>query len=254
MPSVMLALVSSLLLQAPAPPASANVWQGHTAEVEEYLRTAPVVKVEEVPIGVTHPKRAFLQPDGVAKSFAWKPLRPGYYSGYWESYRSEIAAYELDKLLGLNMIPVTVERRVGGDNGAAILWLDGVRSWETVLPLPKPPHWGPQIVRMKMFDNLVGNSDRNKGNMLIDSAWNLYLIDHSRAFVRDRKLPATPLQNVDRALWQRMLALDEATLAERLDKWLDRGQIRAIVQRRDAMKKMIDDLVAKRGEGVFFAP
>jgi hypothetical protein len=250
----MLSLLVTLALlgaaQASAP-ASANIWEARTAEVEEYLRTAPVTKIQEVPIGVTKPRRAFTEPGGLARSFAWKPIRPGLYHGYWESYKSEIGAYELDKRLDLDMVPVVVERRIEGDLGAAVLWLEGVRSWETVLPLPKPPTWGAQLARMKMFDNLVGNNDRNKGNMLIDEAWNLYLIDHSRAFVRDRKLPAE-LQNIDRALWQRMQALDEASLTEALGKWLDRVQIRAILERRDRMQGEIDKLVAKFGERIFF--
>ena len=86
-------------------------------------------------------------------------------SGYFESYKSEIAAYELDKLLGMNMVPVVVERRVENELGAAVMWVEGVRSWESVQPLPKPATWGFQLARMKMFDDLISNSDRNKGNL-----------------------------------------------------------------------------------------
>jgi hypothetical protein len=83
----------------------------------------------------------------------------------------------------------------------------------------------------------------------------LYLIDHSRGFVPDKRLPQPAIfQNVNRALWQRMQALDEAVLTERLGKWIERRQIQAILQRRDAMKKHIDDLVAKQGDKVYFAP
>jgi hypothetical protein len=251
-----IALLVSLALQAPpAQTSPAGGWQPRRAEIEHCLVDAKVEKLEEVPIGVTRPSRAILQDAGCARAFAWKPLRPGMYSGYWESYKSEIAAYEIDKLLELNMVPVAVERKINGISGAAILWLDGVRSWDQILPLPKPPAWPLRLVRMKMFDCLVGNSDRNKGNMLIDEDWNLYLIDHSRAFVGDRRLPPASLfQNVDRALWGRMLAIDEATLQQRVGKWLDARQVRAILQRRDAMKKHIDSLVAKQGEKVFFAP
>ena len=247
------ALAAALTLQAPAP--NANIWRGRTAEVEQCLVDAKVAKLEEVPIGVTKPSRAILQPDACARAFAWKPLRPGLYSGYWESYKSEIAAYELDKVLELNMVPVVVERKVSGVTGAAVLWLYGVRSWDQILPLPKPADWPLKIVRMKMFDCLAGNPDRNKGNMLVDEAWNLYLIDHSRAFVADKNLPKPSIfQNVDRALWQRMLALDEAILTERLGKSLEGRQIRALLQRRDAMKKHIDALVAKQGDKIFFVP
>jgi uncharacterized protein YhaN len=104
---------------------------------------------------------------------------------------------------------------------------------------------------MKMLDDLIGNSDRNKGNLLVDDLWHLYLIDHSRAFVDDQKLPQQ-LQNIDRQLWERMLSLDEAGLTSSLGEWLDARQIRALLKRRDAMKKQIDALVQKNGDKVFF--
>ena len=152
---------------------------------------------------------------------------PGVQNGYFESYKSEIAAYELDKLLGLNMVPVVVERRVNNDLGAAVMWIEGVRSWETVLPLPKPATWDFQLARMKMFDDLISNSDRNKGNLLVDADWHIFLIDHSRAFVTDMKLPQE-LQNIDRKLWERMLALDEPGLKTTMGTWLDGRQIQAL--------------------------
>jgi hypothetical protein len=248
------AFVALLVLawpQAPPKDASANVWQGRNAEIEAFLKTAKVQKVTDIPIGVTRPRRAYLAPGGIVASFAWKPLSPSAQSGYFESYKSEIAAYELDKLLGLNMVPVVVERTLDGDTGAAVLWIEGVRSWETVLPLPKPPSWNQQLARMKMFDNLISNSDRNKGNLLVDDEWHLFLIDHSRAFVPEPKLPQA-LQTIDRRLWERMLALDRATLDTHLGPWLGARQIQALLRRRDLMKAKIDALVAKGGESVFF--
>lgn len=248
---LVLALALLLAPQAPAPRACANVWHDKPADLEAFLKAAPVEKVVELPIGVTRPKRAYLAAGGLAESFAWKPLQPGVKSGYFESYKSEIAAYELDKLLGLNMVPVVVERTVKGDSGAAVLWLEGVRSWESVLPMSKPVSWNRELARMKMFDDLISNSDRNKGNLLVDDDWHLFLIDHSRAFVTDLKLPQE-LQTIDRALWEKMLALDEATLQRTLGQWLDSRQRQAILKRRDAMKKKVDALVAKNGQAVFF--
>ena len=187
--SLLVALLTVLVLQT-APPDNVNIWQGRNAEIEQCLAEAKVARLEDVPIGVTKPRRAMLEPGGCARAFAWKPLQPAYYSGFWESYKSEVAAYELDKALELNMVPVVVERKVNGLTGAAILWLYGVRSWEQILPLPKPAAWPLQLVRMKMFDCLIGNGDRNKGNMLVDQAWNLYLIDHSRGFVHGQAAAA----------------------------------------------------------------
>lgn len=252
--TLLVALLVLALPQAqvqPQPVACANIWHSRATEFEEYLKTAKVEKITNIPIGVTRPRRAYMTPGGLVGSFAWKPIRPGMQSGYFESYKSEIAAYELDKLLGLNMVPVVVERRVENDLGAAVMWVEGVRSWESVQPLPKPATWGFQLARMKMFDDLISNSDRNKGNLIVDADWHIYLIDHSRAFVTETKLPQE-LQNIDRKLWDRMLALDEAGLKTAMGAWLDSRQIQAMIRRRDAMKKKIDALVAKNGQTVFF--
>ena len=230
--------------------ASAKIWLGRNAEFEEFIRTAPFIKVSEVPIGVTRPKRGYFAPGGLVESAAWKILPPGRPAGYWESYKSEIAAYELDKLLGMDMVPPAVEKRVQGELGAAILWVTPVRSWKAVESLPKPDKWNRQAVRMKMFDNLICNADRNAGNLIVDDDWNLYLIDHSRAFITDKKLPFTMVR-VDPEVWDKMLALDEPTLTAALGKWLDRGMVRAMLNRRDAMKLVIDDLVKRTGQQAY---
>jgi hypothetical protein len=250
--SIAVTVALSAAPQAPVPAhGSAKVWEGRHAEFEEFLRTAPFQRVEEVPIGVTKPLRAHFAPGGPAASVAWKVLPPGRQRGFWESYKSEIAAYELDKALDLNMVPPVVERRWKGDLGAAILWLAPVRSWKEVEHAPKPDRWNIQVVRMKMFDNLIGNIDRNAGNLLVDAAWNLFLIDHSRAFVTETRLPAA-MTRVDRDLWTRMSALDEPTASKVLGRWVDRASVRALLKRRDRMREAIDALVKGSSEAAIF--
>jgi hypothetical protein len=234
-----------------AAPVSAKVWDGRTAEFEEYLRTAEIDHFDTVPLGVTHPKRAFFKSGGLVASAAWKVLPPGRPSGYWESYRSEIAAYELDKLLDLRMVPVAVEKRWKGETAAAILWLSPIHPWKEMEPRPKPAKWVAQVARMKMFDNFICNKDRNAGNLLVDDDWNLFLIDHSRAFVTDKDL-AVKMEHIDRGLWNRILALDEAQLTGAIGKWVERGSIRAMLVRRDRMKTAIDKLVAASNEAAVF--
>lgn len=237
--------------QTASAPSSSKIWLGRNAEIEAFLRDAPFNRVEDVPIGVTSPKRGYFEPGGLVASAAWKQLPPGRSNGYWESYKSEIAAYELDKLLGLGMVPPAVEKRHQHERGAAVLWVEGVRSWKAVENAPKPPKWNREAIRMKMFDNLIANIDRNAGNLLVDHDWNLYLIDHSRAFVTDTKLRAEMVR-IDKEIWDGMAALDEPTLTAALGKWLDRGMIRAILKRRDAMKKVIDDLLKNGTEALVY--
>ncbi len=182
---------------------------------------------------------------------AWKVLPPGIHGGYWDSYKSEIAAYEMDKVLDLGLVPPVVEKLWDGKAGAAILWLSPVHPWKEMEARPKPPKWDRQAVDMKMFDDLIGNKDRNAGNLLVDDDWNLFLIDHSRAFTGSKDLP-WDMVHVDRALWNRMLALDEAGLTSALGTWVGRGEIRAILARRDKMITTIAALVKKHGEAAVF--
>jgi hypothetical protein len=228
-----------------------KVWVGRTAEFEEFLRTAPIDRFEDIPIGVTKPKRAYFKPGGLVDSVAWKILPPGRPHGYWESYKSEIAAYELDKLLQMNMVPPAVEKKWKHDTAAAILWLEPVTQWKVAEKMPKPPSFEREIVRMKMFDDLICNKDRNMGNLLVDDKWNLYLIDHSRAFIGDKDLPFK-FGRVDKGLWDRMVALDEASLTTALGEWVGKTEIRAILARRDKMKIEIDKLVQASSEAAVF--
>jgi len=154
-----------------AAPATAKVWIDDRVSLEEFVRTAKVARVVDVGLGVTNPKRAYFAPGGLVASASWKPLRPGRYNGHWESYKSEIAAYELDKLLGMDMVPPTVERRLNGEDGAATIWVAPVRMFkigENVDAIPNRANWDRQVRKMKTFDLLIHNPDRNAGNLLID--------------------------------------------------------------------------------------
>jgi hypothetical protein len=236
----------------------AKTWIGHAKDIEDYLKTAEVVDIKETSVGVTHPGHAKLAPGGPVESIAWKNLKPGRYEGYYESYKSEIAAYELDKLLGLQMVPPTVEKRVKGDLGAAVMWINNAKTFKDLggVPgqkgVPGPPaahiaYWMHELTRAKMFDDLIGNIDPNLGNWLVDSDWNIVLIDHSRAFTDTKELYHN-LQFYDHDLWDKMKALDEPTLTTTLGEWVGKGEIKAILQRRDKMGQVIEKLKAAGGE------
>jgi hypothetical protein len=118
-------------------------------------------------------------------------------------------------------------------------------------PKAKPAKWVRQVARMKMFDNFICNKDRNAGNLLVDDDWNLFLIDHSRAFIPDKDL-AVKMEHIDRVFWDQMLALDEPALTAALGKWLDRGAIRSMLARREKMTIAIAKLVADSSESAVF--
>ncbi len=231
-----------------ADPAKCSLtWPGFEAQLEDALVNGKVLKMEDVPIGVTKPQRATLEN---GSRFAWKPLQPGYNKGYMESYKSEIAAYKLDRMLELHMVPPIIERNIQGKNGAAVFWIENTKPWSVERPPQGPePSWSRQLTRMKMFDLLIANIDRNQGNLIYDGDWHLFLIDHSRAFIDKKDLKnLAALGRVDRQLWDKMQALTMADLDSGLGKWVDEKGKKAMLVRRDLMAKAIAELIKKRGE------
>ncbi len=152
------------------------------------------------------------------------------------------------------MVPPKVEKRVEGDLGMASMEVTPAETIAAMGGFPSPPTtqrawWTVQLIRAKMFDNLIYNRDPNEGNWMVDPAWNVILIDHSRAFTRGTELQH-PLGLIDQDLWERMQQLDEATLSAALGEWLSEGEMRSILERRDVMEGEIAKLIdaAERGE------
>jgi hypothetical protein len=223
------------------PRLGARIWLGRNQEIEEYLRSAECVRMEM--LGPSRTARCTLRPGGPVARMAWRPLPPGVHRGFRESYKAEIAAYELDKLLKLDMVPPSVERQLEGSNGAAQLWVEDVTglTGDASPGTTYRADWEDQVARMRMFDNLIGNRDRNRGNMLHDTAWNLILIDHSRAFGDGAELPQK-LGRVDEGFWVRIETLTTQKLDAALGAWLDDKEIRAVLDRRDRMRAEIRSL------------
>ena len=213
----------------------AKVWVGRYEEIEEYLRTAECVSLQVFP--AKQGARCTLRLGGPVARLVWRSVPPGVHRGFWESYKSEIAAYEVDKLLKLDMVPPTVDRQLEGTPGAAQLWVEGIFPLKAE-DSPAESHragWEKQLVQMSMFDNLIGNKDRNTMNVLRDAAWQLILIDQTRAFGPGTELPHR-LTRIDHGLWNRLDSLTRDQLASTLRAWLDEKQIGAILERRERMR------------------
>ena len=249
-------LATSTALAQETPPLP---WLASPDAIADYMRSAVIEKMEEIPVGVTNPRRAILATGGPIGSVVIKDLTPGRKSGYWESYLSEIAAYELDLLLQLDMVPPTVEKRVDGKRVSAQMFVDGC-VWLKDLDGRRAPNvssWNRQVHRQRVFDNLIANIDRNAGNLLVyespaDRGWHLILVDHSRAFTSSKRV-VFEMTRVDRPLFERLKALDRATLEGRIGRLLAED-VKWILQRRDAIVAHFERLASVKGEAAVFLP
>ena len=234
-------------------------------EIEEFLRTARITKLEEIGTGVTKPQRAYLEKDGIkaraifrdVKVFKrrWMDAKKGAQLNFRDDCIFECAAYELAKLLDLQRVPPTVRRRVRDKTGTLQIWLENAmmetERMQRKLPPPDTRFWAMQHQMMKIFDQLIQNDDRNAGNILIDADWNLWLIDHTRAFRTKPEL--TEKEKIlfcERKVWTKLKNLTDSKLSESLEDYLRPNEIKALLQRRALLVEHLLALIEERGESI----
>lgn len=220
--------------------------------LEDVLRTGEVVEIVELGTGANRPLKVTLRKNGRTAAGVWKPIKRGPREETWESYQAEVAAYEMDKMIGLNMVPPTLEREIRGLKGSLQLWVEGYRSFQDARSeAPGGIDWERTMSRMKVFDNLISNWARSDRDFMVDPGWNVVLIDHSQAFLSTRELSPKEDQIpelFDRRLVERLRSLQLEFLSMRFGRVLLEPQIRAILARRDALLTLMAKLVAEKGE------
>jgi len=178
--------------------------------------------------------------------------------GFKDSYKFNIAAWKLARLLGIgDMVPPSVKRDYKGSTAAYTWWIDDVKMDEeerrakNIQP-PDQDAWNEENNVMQVFDQLIHNVDRNQTNMLIDQGWHLWLIDHSRSFRTSKTLKdPSVLKSVDRNMLAKMKTLDEATLTKEFGREVAKNEIQGLLARRDLIVKIFE---AKGDSALFDRP
>jgi hypothetical protein len=172
-----------------------------------------------------------------------------------DSYRNNIAAYLLDRRLGLGMVPVTVKRTDRRGASSYTWWVDDVimdetKRFDEKIHAPDVLVWNRQMFIVRAFDQLIYNFDRNLGNLLIDKDWRLWMIDHTRAFKTFKTLrePKNLTLYCERDLLAALRRLDKPTLEETMKDLLSGGQIDGLLARRDLIVQFYEGQIATRGE------
>lgn len=268
-----MALASVLAGAAVTPAAARGPWRGpggeplpfHTEdEVLAFLRQAEVVQKKEIPQGVNKPLKVRLRRAGVEANAVFRTVnlkKARHETGgeiildFHDSYVYECAAYQVNRLLGLDHVPPCVLRSLGRRKGTMQLWIeDAMTEEERRRKNIQPPvaiDWVRQQQTMRIFDGLIYNFDRNQGNMLIDRDWKLWFIDHTRSFHKSTRVEDLErITWVERGLWEKLRSLARSQLEERLGGMIESERIDAVLERRDVLVRHLEKRIAELGEGV----
>ena len=239
-------------------------------EIERFLLTAEIVGAEPIGEGVTKPTRVYLRKDGIERRAVWKNPT-GMPLGFIEGWQYEIAAYRMDKLLGLNMIPPTVERALNGKNGSLQYWVESKFSLLDLQEkgIPIPASAGESTDRMKYltraFDSLIANEDRTQQNIRYTEDWRTILIDHSRSFRSGREFTEKLLfgphgvrksaegrpflyRRLPRAFLAGLKAMTFESVKEAIGAYLTDKEISSLLARRDLLLEDIAEMIKEQGE------
>lgn len=226
-------------------------------EIERFLKEADVISTKSTKKGVTDSLRATLsdgklthdaQIQNIDESKREFRSNQGVEFDFRDSFAFNIAAYKIDRLIGLNMVPVSIGRTHRSAPTAFTWWIDDVLMDEgdkvkNKVDPPNPGFYSRQRVMMYVFDELIANIDRNQGNIIYTKDWRIWLIDHTRAFRKNSSLKVPGrITRCDKQVYERLKTLDRETLKAEVGKQLDDGQIKSLLARRDAIIKKLDSI------------
>lgn len=274
---------AAVFAQEPAPPApEGSRYEGYEfldaagkplptqsdRAIEAYLASSKVVSICNIPEGVTDPRKLLLAKDGLRVNAVFKDIdktrrqtrlevagKARFFLEFRDWYGYDIAAYRLDRLLGLDRVPPVTERTVRGHRGSVQIWVEGVITRTAMraggIEPPDIARWNQQKNILYIFDSLVANTDSNTGNALIDGRWRLWFIDCSRCFNTTHELYYLDgITHCERHLWHALQNLDPNEVHRQLAPYLNRAQIEAVLARRDLIVKHLRGLIEEWGEGV----
>ena len=232
---------------------------------EEFLRTAKVIAEKSAKKGITDTQRVTLTDGKITHDASVQRINEhkDVFQGqdgtsefnFKDTYKFNVAAWKLARLLGIDdMMPPYVERKFKGDSASFSWWVDDVMMDEEErtkknATSPNLEAWNQEMYVVRVFDQLIYNTDRNLTNLLIDKNWRIWMIDHSRAFrMRHDLRNVKNLVQCDRGLLAKMKALDEATLKKELSLYVNGEEIKGLLARRDLIVKFFES----KGESVLY--
>lgn len=230
--------------------------------LEGFLQRAPVTAVDKsLELGRSGAWLVTLN-DGKKKHKAlFKSVRRPRPTLMPDSYAYELAAYELDRILGLGLVPVMVERQLDGRTGSLQVFLEGVETEKSRLRKNlQPPDlqaYQDQLEDITLLENLTCTPRQDLGDILIQTdTWKVWRVDFAEAFMPSTELlPERLIRRASRRFIAALRGWDETQVRRRLARYLNTAELEALITRRHLILEEIDRLIREKGEAaVLFSP
>ena len=232
---------------------------------EQFLRTAKITKEKSAKKGITDTQRVTLSDGKLTHDASVQRIdehkdvfqaQDGTSEmNFKDTYKFNIAAWKLARMLGIDdMMPPYVERKFHGNGASFSWWVDDVMMDEEDRTkkhenAPDLEAWNNEMYVVRVFDQLIFNTDRNLTNLLIDKNWHIWMIDHSRSFrMRHDLRNAQNLVKCDRNLLAKMKALNEPDLKKELSPYVNNEEIKGLLARRDLIVRFFES----KGESAMY--
>ncbi|CAM2006676.1 hypothetical protein [Acanthopleuribacter pedis] len=230
--------------------------------LEAMLIKSRVTKKKVLDSGITKPLRLDLDYEGrrfrgvfrhVHSTKERLKLKGELHRFFQDSYKLELAAYQVAQTLAIGHVPPVVARGIEGRDGSLQLWVENAvteqKRRKDNLDFPEGFDHYKNKQHMLAFDLLIYNFDRHEGNFLYDENWYVWYIDHSRSFKVDSGLPNVErLHIVERKFWNKLQSVSKKELNKRLRGHLNPMQLAAFHKRRENLISYISTLIEERGE------
>jgi hypothetical protein len=229
--------------------------QSEQEKQEIFLRQARVVEVDKNQVGGRTAPWVITLDDGEKRLRAiFKHVDSRRPQPTPDSYKYELAAYELAKLLGVGIVPPVIEREVSGRKGSLQVFLENCfkekdRQRKKIEP-PDPKNFADALEEVRVFENLVYDVCLDVDDIWIHKDnWSVCRVDFSEAFYPSAELlQDCPITRCSRKLYQGLLQLNDETVASRLAPYLNENEIKALLQRKKVMLEKIQKLIEEKGE------
>jgi hypothetical protein len=250
----LLLLISSgaSALDADSGNAQGAIWATHEAgypvearklerEIRHVLVTAPLTEVIHQGGGVSTSYIAQFEGNIFAIVKEADPALP-------ESYKHEVAAHLIDKLLGLHMAPLTVMREVNGKMYSVQLYYPGFPS-DGFIDLMESEFFR-RRGDVAAFDFLINNIDRNLwegSNVLLGKEGRMIIFDHARSFFAGE--PVTnlgALTEISAELREKILNTPESEFLKILEKLISPEGQKGFLERLRYLKTELNRLPSSK--------